>query len=258
MKVYWLTQTEEEVPSTNDWLCAEESACFSALRFAKRKADWRLGRWTAKQAIATCLRWPSCPGTLAEIEIRATPSGAPEAKLPGLTTPLSFSLSHRAGRAICAVSPVRVKLGCDLELAEERDQAFVTDYFTREEQNLIARVDCEDRPGLLALLWSAKESALKALGQGLRLDTRSVVVMAALEGQPDISGWSPLQVCCAENQIFHGWWRNTDDFVYTIVADPAPDCPIALRAPESTLADRDSDLSRVPSMKDEVPAYVGS
>lgn len=241
MRVYWLTQAQEDVSTMNDWLCPGELVCLNSFRFAKRRADWRLGRWTAKQAIAACLHWPNHPQALAQIEIRATSSGAPEALLPALTTPLSFSISHRAGRAMCAVSPVRMRLGCDLEFVEERDQAFVTDYFAFEEQNLIARADYDDRPTLLTLLWSAKESALKALGEGLRRDTRTVAVNL-MDGAPDISGWSPLQVCCPDNQILHGWWRNTDGFVYTAVSDPGSDCPIALRDSRSALSDEDVDI----------------
>jgi len=252
MRVYWLTQTEKDVPQASDWLCRAEIVCLNSLRFAKRRADWRLGRWTAKQAIAACLQRPANPPALAQIEIRATPSGAPEAVLPGLTTPFSFSISHRADRAMCAVSPVRMRLGCDLEMVEEHSQAFVTDYFTAEEQTLVARAGCEDRPALLALLWSAKESALKALGQGLRLDTRSVVV-TPIEGQPDVSGWSPLRVRCAGDEIFHGWWRNSIGFLFTMVSNPDPDCPTEIRVSAPSLSDGEPiDPHSALSLKDKV------
>ena len=68
-------------------------------------------------------------------------------------------------------------MGCDLEMIEPRSDAFVADYFTVEEQALVARASAADRSRLLALLWSAKESALKALRAGLRLDTRCVIVI---------------------------------------------------------------------------------
>jgi 4'-phosphopantetheinyl transferase len=258
MRVYWLTQAEKDVPLTNDWLCAEEISCLTGFRFAKRRADWRMGRWTAKLAIAACLRWPTYPRVLAQIEIRATPSGAPEALLPGLTTPLAFSISHRAGAAMCAVSPVRMKLGCDLEIVEPRSAAFATDYFTLEEQCLMTRVPRADRAAFLALLWSAKESALKAMGQGLRLDTRSVAV-TPLEGQPDVSGWSPLRVRCAGNQVFHGWWRNTHGFLHTVVSDPDPECPIALPVSESAFYRRDLiDYPGVSSRNNKIPTRAAS
>ena len=85
------------------------------------------------------------------------------------------------------------ELGCDLEIIEPRSDAFVADYFTTEEQALIARASAADRPRLLALLWSAKESALKALHEGLRLDTRCVIV-SPFDESFDLNGWSPLRV----------------------------------------------------------------
>jgi hypothetical protein len=36
------------VPAENDWLSAIEGVCLNSMRFAKRRNDWRLGRWTAK------------------------------------------------------------------------------------------------------------------------------------------------------------------------------------------------------------------
>jgi 4'-phosphopantetheinyl transferase EntD len=114
-----------------------------------------------------------------------------------------------------------------LELIESRSDAFIADYFTPEEQNLVAEVPAADRPALLALLWSAKESALKALGEGLRLDTRCVIV-DPLHVSADVDGWSPLQVRHTGGQVFNGWWQFADHMVRTVVAAPVPSPPIAL------------------------------
>jgi 4'-phosphopantetheinyl transferase len=258
MHTYWLTQATEDMPITNDWLSSAEILRLNNFRFPKRRTDWRLGRWTAKQAIASCLRWPAHPMLLAQIEIRATFSGAPEALLPGVTTPFSFSISHRAGMAMCAVSSVRVKLGCDVELVEPRTPSFVTDYFSPEEQNHVAREAPENHPEVVTLLWSAKESALKALGQGLRLDTRDVSVTLR-EDQPDISGWSPLQVRCPNAQTLQGWWRAMDDFVYTVVSHPAPDCPIEIRIDEPASSARYfSDHDSIFALQDDVSEEFAS
>jgi phosphopantetheinyl transferase len=75
---------------------------------------------------------------------------------------------------LCAVAPPSAEVGCDLETVEPRSPAFLADYFTDAEPNLVARTPAAMRDRVLTLLWSAKESALKALGSGLRLDTRSV------------------------------------------------------------------------------------
>ncbi len=126
-------------------------------------------------------------------------------------------------------------MGCDLEMVEPRGDEFVADYFALEEQALVSRVSAADRDRLLALLWSAKESALKALRAGLRLDTRRVVV-SPFEVSCDLNGWSRLLVrytgeCGAEGQVFHGWWQCADRIVRTVVAAPPPDSPIPLTIP---------------------------
>jgi 4'-phosphopantetheinyl transferase len=228
MQVYLLEQTQGAVPAGNDWLCANEIISLNGMRFAKRRADWRLGRWTAKNAAASYLNLPISPCALARIEIRPASSGAPEVLVPNSCPNLTISLSHRAGTALCTVSPFRVKLGCDLEIIEPHSKAFVADYFTVEEQELVARVSPSEQPRIVGLLWSAKESALKALCEGLRLDTRSVSVRPAV-GASDLFGWSPLQVRCTDGQIFRGWWRNTGNVLRTVVADPAPEPPISLK-----------------------------
>jgi 4'-phosphopantetheinyl transferase len=224
MDVYWLEQVEADVPPNDDWLTDREAACLARLRFAKRRADWRLGRWTAKCAVSEYLNLARQP---AGVEIFAAPSGAPEVFLGSQPAEVAISLSHRAGRAVCAVAPGGTALGCDLELVEPRSIAFAADYFTAGEQLLVAKAAPDSRHGLLALLWSGKESALKALGEGLRLDTRSVAVnLTSGMDVPDPDAWYPLCAACENGPLFHGWWRRTSNLVRTMVAAPAPDRPI--------------------------------
>jgi 4'-phosphopantetheinyl transferase len=109
IQVEWLLAERREVPEDDGWLSPEECKTLEALRLPKRRDDWRLGRWAAKQAISAFLGCP--PG---EIEVRSAPDGAPEAFLAGKPAPVSLSLSHRNGRAACAVVPHGIALGCDL------------------------------------------------------------------------------------------------------------------------------------------------
>jgi len=226
MQVYWLEQTQEDLVEETDWLSAREINFLNGLRFAKRRADWRLGRWTAKRALASCLNLPHSLPALANIEVRPAPSGAPELFFEDKLAPLTISLSHRNNRAVCFIAPPAVALGCDLELIEPHSAAFIADYFTSNEQALVMRQSLADRPLLLALLWSAKESALKALRMGLRLDTRCVTVEArGLSVAPD--RWNPLNVRY-NTRIFNGWWQIADDMVRTVVAAPPSDSPVRL------------------------------
>ena len=229
-QVYWLEQTLADVPAEDDWLEASESICLKGMRFAKRRADWRLGRWTAKCAVASFLNFPTDAQGLAQIEIRPASSGAPEVFIANEPAAVAVSISHSSGTAVCAVAMSGVELGCDQEVIEARSEAFVSDYFTESEQALVARVCAAERSRLVTLLWSAKESALKALREGLRLDTRSVTV-SPINGAFNLNGWSPLQVRCADGRSFHGWWQQGNGIVRTLVANPPPDSPILLPAP---------------------------
>jgi len=236
MDVYWMEQTKADVPAENQWLSANEMLCLGGLRFAKRRTDWRLGRWTAKLALAARLNLPTDLEALANIEIRAASSGAPEVYLLNQAASVTISLSHRAGAAMCAVALADASLGCDLEVVEPRNDAFGADYFTANEQALVDRELVEARPLLTTLIWSAKESALKALHQGLRLDTRcmdvSPVDSAARHVEngrqnpypfsliaPVSDGWCPLRVRYSGGRDFCGWWRHADDLLRTIVYD---------------------------------------
>jgi 4'-phosphopantetheinyl transferase len=230
MDAHWLEQTEADVPPQNAWLSANERIQLNGMRFAKRRADWRLGRWTAKRGLADYLNLPAHPQVLARIELRPAASGAPEVFCGDKAAAVTVSLSHRAGISMCALAPSGVDLGCDLELIEARSDAFMSDYFTAEEQALVARAPAADWARLLTLLWSAKESALKALHAGLRLDTRSVIVSFD-DALFDCNGWSPLQVRCAHDRIFHGWWQQTDHIVRTLVSDPPAGSPVQMTIP---------------------------
>jgi 4'-phosphopantetheinyl transferase len=238
MHMYLLEQREQDVPESNDWLGARERDHVRSLNFLKRRADWRLGRWAAKCAIASLQNIPLHADLLATIQICPAASGQALVFLHDDPGDVTISISHRSGVAICARAANSVRLGCDLEIVEPHSAAFVADYFTPEEQELIERAATNDRWPLVAMLWSAKESALKALQEGLRRDTRSVVVRPATLTCGE--SWSSIEVHSIEGECFHGWWRETGARVQTVVADCSFAPPIELPAPSS--ADQESEI----------------
>ncbi len=226
MDVFWFEQRESDVSANDVWLSGYEADCLARMKFPKRRADWRLGRWTAKRGIATVLALSDEPAQLCRISIRAAPSGAPEAFVDEEPAGLAISLSHRQRRAVCAMTRGPAALGCDLEVVEPRSTAFMTDYFAMEELALLGQTSEADH--LATLLWSAKESALKALRTGLRVDTREVVVTGI--GDPfcrpcemDASNrkssltWQFLDVVCRTGEVLQGWWNCTDRLVRTVI-----------------------------------------
>ena len=68
-----------------------------------------------------------------------------------------------------------------------------------------------------------KGSALKALQEGLRLDTRSVIVDPARLASTQPGRWNPLRARCKNGQMLHGWWNVADGFVRTVLATSARD-----------------------------------
>ena len=224
---WWLEQTEADVPLEESWLSPPEAERLLQFRILKRRCDWRLGRWTAKRAVAVYFGMRQDAQSLAFIEIRPAPSGAPKVYIKDALARVSVSLSHRGGVAMCAVAAADTELGCDLETVEPRSEAFVCDYFTEEEQKAVANCDNEEERNLLvALIWSAKECALKALATGLRADTRSLSV--AIGKQARAGDWHQLSVCANTGRTFQGWWRRSGQLVRTLVGAPAS-LPVALR-----------------------------
>ena len=115
-------------------------------------------------------------------------------------------------------------MGCDLEWVEPREDNLIQDYFTAEEILLSTQLPESERDLLVNLIWSAKETTLKILREGLRRDTRSVAV------RPDIGGdeneWNAWTGRCLESsRCFYGWWRTSSGYVYTLGSDHPTSLP---------------------------------
>ncbi|MFH0901802.1 MAG: 4'-phosphopantetheinyl transferase superfamily protein [Pseudomonadota bacterium] len=203
-------------------LSPAETAFLAALRYPLRRRKWLAGRLAAKRLLAAILAEEHGEAPpLDSIVVANEPSGRPYAMLASVpASPVaselerrpyavladgkslagSLSISHRGDFGLAAfTSNPELSLGVDLETIEPRDRALVRGFFTAAEAAEVAAAVPSEVDLVVARIWSAKESVLKALGLGLRLDTRTVTVTAAhhefaTRQSPDAPGWLPLGV----------------------------------------------------------------
>jgi phosphopantetheinyl transferase len=244
--IYWHLCPARDCAGANttrpDFLSAAECKTYAALRFPKRRQEWLLGRWTAKQLLQRSLRaYRGLP--LPAISVNADPDGAPYLSVDGEgRLPTSLSISHRSGRAFCALSPgVSPSIGVDIEQIEPRAAAFVSDFFTQDEAERVWTCPEDRRDTLVTVIWSAKEAVLKALREGLRMDTRAVEIgrvpglelPASADGRPHHGAaiqrvdddepevpWQPIAITCSASGVLRlaAWWRPDGDSVLTAAA----------------------------------------
>jgi 4'-phosphopantetheinyl transferase len=224
------------VPEGDEWLGPRERVVQAKLTLPKRRSEWRLGRFVAKQLLS------SVTGVvdLDRIQIIAAEDGAPEGFLDDQPLPVSLSITHRSGVGACAATE-DARVGCDLEAIEPRTQRFVDDFFTSLERASVSKTLDSLRDRHIALTWSAKESALKVLRAGLRRDTRNVQV--DIDDPAAVGdGWHGLTTSVSpEGKTLSGWWRQDRDVVLTLVCDD-PSRRIAMR--DASTATRPSGRPR--------------
>ncbi len=232
----WLERVAADAPEGDAWLASGERDRQAGMRWDKRRSDWRLGRYTAKAAIAVWLEacGEGVPGP-ERMEIWNDDDGAPWARIDGDAAPFVLSLSHSHGRGLCAVAPQGTLVGCDLERIEPRSRAFV-DQFLAPAERAFARAVPSDRDRRATLVWSAKESAVKALGCGLSVDTRDVEISID-QPRPTAGrqGWHPLSAQLrtgGPTPRLRGWWSESAGHVRTLLTSPPAAEPFELRAEE--------------------------
>jgi 4'-phosphopantetheinyl transferase len=235
----WLARGAQHLPGGTFWLSEAEARHADSMRFTKRRSEFLVARWTAKQALCAVLQLDGTPENLRRLEVRHRPTGAPLACVDGVPAGVQLSLTDRADWAVCVVSDDPTRVGCDLELVEARSTAFVRDFLTAGEQRYVdAAADAVGRDLAANLIWSATESALKVLETGLRRDTRSVDITVASTAGRATDGWGELSARTTEGAVFPGWWRRYGEFVLTVVSEVALPAPIDLDDPPLLLGAR--------------------
>jgi 4'-phosphopantetheinyl transferase len=230
--IYWmLVDSQQAALEAPGVLSPSELQKYSAFRFPKRRNEWLLGRWTAKALVHSLPAYQNY--SMDQIEIRNAPEGAPYLQLPDRAAPAEcLTISHSGNFALCAlVTGLDLHIGTDLEKVEARTETFILDYFTPAERRLVETYPAESRAMAVTLIWSAKESMLKALGVGLRWDTRTVEVHGLdglLPNGNDHGKWQKIHIGeqPANERAWAAWWQRRDPFVLTLAGFAATQAEI--------------------------------
>jgi 4'-phosphopantetheinyl transferase len=221
----WLLRRVTDLPSSHGWLGPNERDYLDSLEVSRRRTDWLLGRWVARQAVVAA----AAVQDARQLEIVKADDGAPEVTVAGVRAPVSLSLSHRSGHALCGLV-TSGRIGCDLELVEARSRTFVEDYFTSAEKASIGAAGEQGMSVAANALWSAKESVLKLLRLGLSVDSRSVEVIAG-SGAVPTPRWQRFDARSIESgSRYHGWWCRRGELILTLATELETGPPLRLSA----------------------------
>ena len=223
MVIYWcfsrycVAQLQEYTENPGRYLSAEELNEYRRFVIPKRKMEWLASRILIKRLVIDSVK-PTLYLSPRSINIRKRSSGVPYVELAriGKIGWLSMSHSHN-GVLIAFSSNERNPFGVDLEYVEERLPQFIADFFTESESRWVNTSQEEEKKYLVNLIWSAKETYLKAIGKGLQLDTRRVEIKG-VDSRCAETEWCDLdfQANIQDKRNWRILFKHEDGFIQTM------------------------------------------
>jgi 4'-phosphopantetheinyl transferase len=156
--------TEQELEAAAALLSAGEREKRSRRLKAPDRRDYTVAHALLREALSA--HGPAAPADWTfVVNGHGKPSLAP-ASHAGVD--LSFSLSHTAGLAVCAIAP-GADVGIDVELADRAVDArsIAERYFSAIDRSTLAACEDSGFGARFAEIWTLKEAYIKALGTGL-------------------------------------------------------------------------------------------
>jgi 4'-phosphopantetheinyl transferase EntD len=148
----------------------EERVAWEAIRSARRRQEWLMGRLAAKDAVRGRLEARGMAPEAAAIAIRPDSLGCPRAAGPaveGSGAPMAISIAHTRGVAAAVAGATADGLGLDIERIDRRRGDYERAAFTDEERRRLDAGPGDQRAERALRLFCAKEAVAKAIGRGL-------------------------------------------------------------------------------------------
>ncbi len=194
-----------------------EVETYLKFKVPKRKREWLASRWLVKYLVA---KVNAQNGTLPlnTITIQKMESGAPVAVIEGVGRVGWLSMSHSRDAVLVGYSPdAECRFGVDLEFIEPRSPELLEDFFTPFEIQWVSSSPENKKEFRANLVWSAKEAYLKAIEQGLRVETRTIEIKP-LPVQELNNGWERLDFSAhgSSVSVWSLWFMHAHDYVLTL------------------------------------------
>jgi phosphopantetheinyl transferase len=162
----------------------------------------------------------------ADLQVGKEDGGKPFFQIKGVgRLPGCLSMSHSQGRVFCAFSLDNpIQFGVDVERIEKRERGMIHDFFTAGEVAAVSSYEEGEHILWVNLIWSAKEAFLKAIGCGLKMDTRMVEVLPEPARWPQ-GDWKRLKlhVSGIPQNEWSVLFRQEDGYVLTLCLQDGAD-----------------------------------
>jgi len=164
------------------YLNCRERDEYSSLTFPTRRSEWLAARMIIKEILVKA----SLISSFQECSVQKDTYGCPRILIHGeLTRNCHCTITHKNGLALAAVSfENAIFLGVDLESQTDKPVLLHKAFSTRAD--FIARA--HNLREKYCILWSCKEAVSKALGKGMTMDFRKIIISSTLEETYQVQG----------------------------------------------------------------------
>ncbi len=219
--IHWVLTQAGPGLASGCYLTATEIQSGRRYRHPERHRQWMLGRATAKYLLmqrATPLDLSIQASN--DFEILRNPNGWPQLQdRHGRNLPVSLTISHRDELAFSAVCRDNLgNLGADIEIIAPKNASMLEDFYTPEERNWIQSQASPHQALTATLIWSAKESILKAIKTGLMENTKIIRLIPNEDVSQPGNRWNQIQAVIRQ-QTIPVWWTilNKHNLCITLV-----------------------------------------
>lgn len=216
--VYYTHLRQDQLPPVEELnlLSEEERQHFEKLRRIEDRVSYAKAHILLRKSLQKYLLFPA-----AEIGFTKSSSGKPFLNLPTRFPKIEFNITHCETLVACAMalSPVGIDAESRCRVLEPETIDFILHHRERSELESFNRKEWSETA---LRIWTCKEAALKALGIGLQIEPRQVLVNLADPHFPSADIFDQEHQLSHRLNLYPNLIAHTDHVL--TVACPDPKC----------------------------------